>query len=100
MKIDPMKNKKTCLNSIYHENFTAFRFTIENLLNNLDQHKKELDTLLTLKFQLLPYSTDKQISMPRKPYQLPKPLQVFRTSHWKRKHKADIFHCYKYKSDN
>ena len=53
--------KKTCLNSRYYENFKSFSNTIENLVDNAHlTHKKELDSLLTLNFQL--YS-DEQIKL-------------------------------------
>lgn len=47
--------KKTCLNSIYHLNFSVFKTAIINCLRktNIDQEmRNELSTLMTLKFQI------------------------------------------------
>ena len=44
--------KKTCLYSKYYEDFTAFKGAISECLNQTHtKHKKELDTLLSLRFQ-------------------------------------------------
>lgn len=45
--------KKECLNSKYYDNFNAFSGTIQNFLTTMTTtHKPQLDSLLTLKFQL------------------------------------------------
>ena len=47
--------KKTCLNSVYHINFSAFKETIKSCLQktNIDDEVRfELSTLMTLKFQI------------------------------------------------
>jgi transposase len=45
--------KKECLYSIYHESFPLFRQKIQNFLDTMNAtHQAELDSLLTLKFQL------------------------------------------------
>jgi transposase len=44
--------KKKCLYSKYYDNFDAFKTSITDCLNKTDtEHKGELDTLLTLRFQ-------------------------------------------------
>lgn len=44
--------KKQCLYSKYYENFTLFQQAISNCVENAHiNHKKELDSLLTLRFQ-------------------------------------------------
>ena len=43
--------KKDCLNGKYYENFALFTSGIITCLNNLPNHKDELDTLLALNFQ-------------------------------------------------
>ena len=44
--------KKQCLYSKYYEDFTLFKNAIMNCLNQIDtSYKKDLDSLLTLKFQ-------------------------------------------------
>jgi transposase len=89
--------KKKCLNNIYHENFFAFRTAIADLVNNLHQHKKELDTLLTLNFQTFLENSNKSnglISTLNKPCQLPVLLPESRTSRQNEKRRARIFrHC-------
>ena len=51
--------KKECLNSKYYDNFTLFKEAISGFLITMDStHKKQLDSLLTLKFQLF---TEEQI---------------------------------------
>ena len=50
--------KKECLNSRYYENFTLFFSAIENFIAIMNQtHQAQLDSLLTLNFQLY---TEKQ----------------------------------------
>jgi transposase len=45
--------KKTCLNSKYYENFALFKGQISNLVDNAHMtNSKELESLLTLNFQL------------------------------------------------
>lgn len=45
--------KKECLNSKYYTNFSLFSGAISAFLTSMDRtHKKQLDSLLTLKFQL------------------------------------------------
>ena len=45
--------KKECLNSKYYTNFSLFSGAISTFLTSMDRtHKKQLDLLLTLKFQL------------------------------------------------
>ena len=45
--------KKKCLYSRYYPDFTAFKTAITNCLEHThDEHKADLDTLLTLNFQL------------------------------------------------
>jgi len=44
--------KKKCLYSKYYEDFTAFQAAISNFLNDTQtKYKKELNSLLTLRFQ-------------------------------------------------
>lgn len=43
--------KKTCLYSRYYTNFSDFKLAITKCLDELSEHKKELETLLTLRFQ-------------------------------------------------
>jgi hypothetical protein len=44
--------KKKCLYGKYYEDFTQFSSTISGCLNDAHlQHKQELDSLLTLRFQ-------------------------------------------------
>jgi transposase len=46
--------KKECLYSKYYEDFTSFQNAISNCIDNAHTtHKKELDSLLTLRFQNL-----------------------------------------------
>lgn len=95
--------KKKCLNSIYHENFLAFQTAILDLLNNLDQHKIELDTLLTLKFQTFPSISDNPsglIPIQNKPSQPQEPLLERHTSRQKEKRKARTFRHCRYKMPN
>lgn len=45
--------KKECLNSKYYSNFSLFRGAISTFLSTMEKtHKKQLDSLLTLQFQL------------------------------------------------
>jgi transposase len=95
--------KKSCLNNVYHENFLSFRTAITDLLNNLDHHKTELATLLTLNFQIFPKSLNRSnglISMPNKPYQLPGLPPQSHTSGQKEKCKEYTSHYYKCKMPN
>jgi len=51
--------KKECLNSKYHDNFFVFSQTIQTFLHNMgNTHKTELNSLLTLRFQLF---TEEQV---------------------------------------
>jgi transposase len=44
--------KKECLYSIYHENFTTFRQSIQTFLSNMNKtHQDKLNSLLSLRFQ-------------------------------------------------
>ncbi len=44
--------KKTCLNSVYYENFNEFKAAIKDCLSKTHtEHKEDLDLLLTHKFQ-------------------------------------------------
>jgi transposase len=95
--------KKTCLNNVYHENFIVFRAAIENLLNHLDQHKTELNTLLTLNFQTFLPQVNQQNRMEfksHKPYRFPELLQVFRIFRQMEKRMARTSHYCKYKTPN
>lgn len=45
--------KKECLNSKYYENFALFRSAIQTFLDTMnDTHRKKLDSLLALEFQM------------------------------------------------
>ena len=45
--------KKNCLNSMYYSNFNSFRQAICTLMHTMNEtHKEELNSLLTLKFQM------------------------------------------------
>jgi hypothetical protein len=45
--------KKECLNSRYYENFALFSSTIKNFMETMNQtHQAQLNSLLTLNFQL------------------------------------------------
>ncbi len=56
---EPSLTKKECLNSKYYTNFSLFSGAISAFLTSMDRtHKKQLDSLLTLKFQLF---TEEQV---------------------------------------
>lgn len=43
--------KKKCLYSKYYENFQGFKKAIDEFIENIDEYKKELNTLITPNFQ-------------------------------------------------